>query len=147
MGLAIDGNEVHGIARGGQAFLPYSNKLFDFSKAVFNTKIYFPDQELIGNTDVNNGHFMVRFQLANDIASTYDDFDDCRIVGATYISEDNIDTTTLTTLDAGAGLYYIFSVYTRDSSSTLYYTEGAFFIRADQVVFKPSGSSNSSMIS
>ncbi|NRO92827.1 hypothetical protein [Lactobacillus helveticus] len=147
MGLAIDGNEVHGIARGGQAFLPYSNKLFDFSKAVFDTKIYFSKNALIGESDVNNGHFTVAFQYASDRASTFDDFSDCRIVGATYISEANVDTNTPTILNAGAGLYYLFSVYSYSSDTTSYYPNGTFLIRADQVVFKSSGSSNSSMMS
>lgn len=141
MGLAIDGNVVHGIARGGQAFVPYSNTLFDFSKAVLDTKIYFSDKTLIGNIDTNQGHFIVSFYNASNIASTYEDFDDCRICGATYISEDNINTTTLS---AGAGLYYLFSVYAYDSGR--YYPHGTFLIRADQVVPKPSGSSDSSMI-
>ena len=61
MGLAIDGSVVHGIARGGQAFVPYSNTLFDFSKAVLDTKIYFSDKTLIGATNTNNGHFIVSF--------------------------------------------------------------------------------------
>ena len=147
MGLAIDGNEVHGIAKGGQAFIPYSNKLFDFSKAVFDTKIYFSSEALIGNTDVSNGHFMVTFQQADNMARSHDDFDDCRIVGATYISENNVDTTTLFTLDAGAGLYYLFSVYAYSSSTASYYPEGEFLIRADQVVFTSSNSSGSSMMS
>ena len=147
MGLAIDGNEVHGIARGGQAFVPYSNKLFDFAKATFGTKIYFSSKALIGETDVNNGYFMVTFQQADDMASTHDDFDDCRIVGATYISENNVDTTTLIALDTGAGLYYLFSVYTYSSSTGSYYPEGELLIRADQVAFKPSGSGGSSMMS
>lgn len=142
MGLAIDGNVVHGIARGGQAFVPYSNTLFDFSKAVLDTKIYFSDKTLIGETNTNKGHFIVSFYNATNLASTYDNFDDCRIVGATYISENNVDTTSL---NAGAGLYYIFSVYAYDSGN--YFPKGEFLIRADQVVPKPSGSSDSSMIS
>ena len=141
MGLAIDGNEVHGIARGGQAFLPYSNKLVDFSKATFDTKIYFSGATFIGETDVNNNHFVVRFSRASDLASTYDDFDDCRIVGVIYLSEDNI----LTDLGATVGLYYLFSVYAHDAGT--YYPEGKFLIRTDQVVFNPSGSSGSSMMS
>ena len=141
MGLAIDGNVVHGIARGGQAFLPYSNKLFDFSKATLDTKIYFSNTALIGGTDVNNNHFVVRFSRAFDLASTYDNFDDCRIVGVIYLSEDNI----FTDLGATVGLYYIFSVLSIDAGT--YYTEGKFLIRTDQVVFKPSGSSGSSMMS
>lgn len=143
MGLAIDGNEVHGIARGGQAFLPYSNKLFDFSKATLDTKIYFSRTALIGQTDVNNNHFVVRFGRAFDLASTYDNFDDCRIVGVIYLSEDNI----FTNLGATVGLYYIFSVYALSIGAGTYYPEGKFLIRTDQVVFKPSGSSGSSMMS
>ena len=142
MGLAIDGNVVHGIARGGQAFLPYSNKLFDFSKATLDTKIYFSRTALIGQTDVNNNHFVVRFSRAFNLASTYDNFDDCRIVGVIYLSEDNI----LTDLGATVGLYYIFSVYALNIGGG-YYSEGKFLIRTDQVVFKPSGSSGSSMMS
>ena len=147
MGLAIDGNEVHGIAKGGQAFIPYSNKLFDFSKAVFDTKIYFSKNALIGEPDVNSGHFMVAFQNTWNLASTYNNFSDCRIVGATYISEDNVNTTTLTTLNAGAGLYYLFSVYSNESGATSYYPDGNLLIRADQVVFTSSNSSGSSMMS
>lgn len=141
MGLAIDGNVVHGIARGGQAFVPYSNTLFDFSKAVLDTKIYFSNKTLIGEIDTNNGHFVVSFYYASNLASTNDNFDDCRIVGATYISENNVGTTPL---NAGAGMYYMFSVYAYDSGN--YLSSGKFLIRADQVVPKPSGSSDSSMI-
>lgn len=143
MGLAIDGNVVHGIARGGQAFLPYSNKLFDFSKATLDTKIYFSRTALIGQTDVKNNHFVVIFSQAFDLANTYDNFDDCRIVGVIYLSEDNI----FTDLGATVGLYYIFSVYTLSIGTGTYYSEGKFLIRTDQVVFKPSGSSGSSMMS
>lgn len=144
MGLAIDGNVVHGIARGGQAFLPYSNKLFDFSKATLDTKIYFSRTALIGQTDVNNNHFAVSFRRAFDLANSnddFDDFDDCRIIGVIYLSEDNI----FTDLGATVGLYYLFSVYAYDAG--IYYPEGKFLIRTDQVVFKPSGSSGSSMMS
>lgn len=142
MGLAIDGNVVHGIARGGQAFVSYSNTLFDFSKAALDTKIYFSSTTLIGEADVKNDHFVVRFQPAGDMASIYDNFCDCRIIGAVYLSEDNI----LTDLEATAGLYYLFSVYALSIGAGTHYSEGKFFIRADQVVPKPSGSSDSSMI-
>ena len=142
MGLAIDGNVVHGIARGGQAFVPYSNTLFDFSKAVFDTKIYFSDTTLIGEIDAKQGHFFVSFFNANDLAVS-SGANNCRIFGATYISKDNIDTTSL---NAGAGLYYLFSIYVFDSDLSKYVANGFFLIRADQVVFKPSGGSDSSMI-
>lgn len=142
MGLAIDGNEVHGLAKGGQAFLPYSNKLFDFSKAAFGTKIYFPPIALIGETKADNDHFVVNFRKAYDIAGGNDNFDDCRITGATYISEDNIGPDYM---GSEAGLYYLFDVYAHDSSRGGYYPKGDFLIRADQVIFNPGIISSSMM--
>lgn len=141
MGLAIDGNVVHGIARGGQAFVPYSNTLFDFSKVAFETKIYFSSATIIGQPEQRGEHFVISFTRASDLASNYGDFYDCRIIGATYLSEDNFHTA----MGATAGLYYIFaaSVY----SEGAYHLQGEFLIRTDQAVFKPSGSSGSSMMS
>ncbi|NRO47692.1 hypothetical protein IMAU30132_00042 [Lactobacillus helveticus] len=98
MGLAIDGNEVHGIARGGQAFVSLESANKDGSINI-DGKNYYPFAEnpsgryKIAGTDANLNPIEINFTISEDGKLTVTKTSNAVYQGTTYLPINQIEVT------------------------------------------------------
>ena len=93
MGLAIDGNVVHGIAKGGQAFVPSGNQSLIGKKV---TGIQINSDSLVDNWyeagtsyESNNDYSILSGSIDYNYASTGTIFGAMQYKGETYVAVNN----------------------------------------------------------